>query len=306
MSPDFKEEDFLRPDDSALDNGLPEDLIEEIDSALGEAVLQMDSTPSTATFLEDPIHDTEIHFELDEESMMLHDANFGIGEMQQTLMDMMNMMLRPLARYIKAFQYGEHYEETLDLCDLLITPLIPQLEMAMLTQPMEDLAFFKSVVLFARNEQDPQGRRIMKNVVYRAYKEVQKTFDLRYRGSRKAVQNLISFLQVMRSNPSINEEDIQRFFAIGIPSLTWVRRTSAKELTSLSGIPIGKIGMIRTLAKDQARVAKKNSGSLQLRRTDMLAPVPKQNQPRPNLHIVPDTDPFIVDPSLIDTDKKID
>lgn len=297
MSTDFKEEEFFRTDE-AIEEGLPDDLIEEIDSALGEAVLKLDEEKDNPII--DSIHSTEIHFELDEDSTMLHDPNFGIGEMQQTLMDMMNMTLRPLARYIKSFQYGEHYEETLDLCDLLISPLIPQLEMAMLTQPMEDLAFFKSVVLFARNESDPQGRIIMKNVVYRAYKEVQKTFDLRYRGSRKAVRNLIEFLKAMRENPTITDEDIKRFFAIGVPSLTWVRRTSSKDLTSLSGIPVGKIRMIRTLAKDQSKPRPVRTTP----RTDRLAPIPTQVQ-KPAAELEPTEKPFIIDPTAPTSDKNL-
>ncbi|MCB0271991.1 MAG: hypothetical protein KDD46_03130 [Bdellovibrionales bacterium] len=287
MTTEFKEDEFFRTD-QAVDEGLPDDLIEEIDHVLGEAVLQLENHQHVP---DHPIHDTEIHFELDEGSHMLHDPSFGVGEMQQMLMDMMNMTLRPLARYVKAFQYGENYEETLDLCCLLISPLIPQLEAAMLTQPMEDLAFFKSVVLFARNESDPHGRKIMKNVVHRAYKEVQKTFDLRYRGSRKAVKNLVSFLQALRANASIKEEDIEKFFAIGVPSLTWVRRTSSKDLNSLSGIPVGKIRMIRTLAKEQSKPKTSTA--------DVLAPIPKitfSNEPLTTIREASeDQDPFLID-----------
>lgn len=297
MATDFKEEEFFRTDQPAED-GLPDELIEEIDNVLGEAVLKLDDPGKEPSAAFD-IHDTEIHFELDEESHMLHDPNFGVGEMQEMLMDMMNMTLRPLARYIKAFQYGDDYEETLDLCDLLISPLIAQLETAMLTQPMEDLAFLKSVVLFARNENDPQGRKIMKNVVYRAYKEVQKTFDLRYRGSRKAVRNLIGFLKSLRDNPSIQDEDIRRFFAIGVPSLTWVRRTSSKDLTSLSGIPIGKIRMIRTLAKEQGTRKKPNTTTPA---TDTKAPIPTRTvfSDSPLTSIRDDKDDANQDPFLVD------
>lgn len=264
MANDFKEEDFFRKE-LDQDQGLPDDLIEEIDAVLGQAVLGEDAFGDTAP-------ETELHFELDDSSSMLHDPNYGVGEMQQILMDMMCATLRPLARYVKAFQFGEHYEETLDLCDLLITPVIPHLEKAMMTQPMEDLAFFKSVVLFARNETDPHGRKIMKSVVHRAYKEVQKTFDLRYRGSRIAVVNLIAFLKALRQSPTLKEEDISRFFAIGVPSLTWVRRTSSQDLTSLSGIPIGKIRIIRTLAKEQSQ-----SKGLKLQTLeDVRAPIPQR------------------------------
>jgi hypothetical protein len=281
---------------------LPEGFLDEIDQAIGGEAFQSLTPPPANSTTPSPTTehtfeawtDDSISFELDETVPAIHNADFGIGEMQQILMDMMSQTLAPLSRYIKAFRAGEDYERTLELCDLLVSPMIPQLEKAMVTQPMEDLAFFKSVLLFAKNELDPQGRAVMKNVVYRAYQEVKRTFCIGFRGSRKAVRNIIEFLARLQANDTISEQDIVKFFAIGVPSLTWIRRTNSKELSSLSGLSVEKIRTIRALAKKS-----KASGMAIVHQPTIKAPIPTNtaNSEAPLTSISPqeDTNPFVID-----------
>lgn len=249
---EMKEDEFLKSESevkTADDNQLPQELLNEIDLVLGEAVQEKEITFSA----------DEINIEGLEDQVQ----DYGIQEMQNTFLDVVSHNLSPLTRYVKAFTLGANYETVLELCDLLITPILPRLKEIELHQHFDELTFFKSVLHFAKSETDPKGREVMKNVVFRSFKELQKRFHLTYRGSKIAVKNLIAFLEGLKANSQITEEDIQRFFAIGVPSLTWVRKTSSDELTSLSGIPVEKIRKIRLLAKEQkpTKVATTMAGS---------------------------------------------
>lgn len=231
---------FFQSDDSNptqnQDQQLPQELLNEIDLVLGEAVDKFephDFEPSSFEIVHEPQQD------------------YGLQEMQNTLLDLVSHNLSPLSRYVKAFTLGASYETVLDLCDLIISPILPRLQDAELHQHHDELTFFKSVLHFAKSESDLKGREVMKNVVYRSFKELQKKFHLTYRGSKVAVKNLIAFLDALKANQDISDDVIQQFFAIGVPSLTWVRKTSSEELTSLSGIPIETIRKIRLLAKEQ-------------------------------------------------------
>jgi 23S rRNA U2552 (ribose-2'-O)-methylase RlmE/FtsJ len=233
----MKEDEFLKPDSESQsqEDQLPQELLNEIDLVLGEAVQE-----------KEPRSQEELTISGLEEIQ-----DYGLQEMHNTFLDLISNNLSPLTRYVKAFTLGANYETVLELCDLLISPLLPRLKEIGLNQHLDELTFFKSVLHFAKSETDPKGREVMKSVVYRSFKELQKRFHLSYRGSKVAVKNLISFLDALKANPEISEEIIQRFFAIGVPSLTWVRKTSSEELTSLSGIPVEMIRKIRVLAKEQ-------------------------------------------------------
>ena len=237
----IKDNEFLKSDLEIQfqqdDQQLPAELLHEIDMVLGEAVSEKNifeiQTDFTALGLEDPEQD------------------YGIVEMQQTFLDLISHNLSPLSRYVKAFTMGANYETILELCDLIISPILPRLKEIELLTHAEELTFFKSVVHFAKSEIDPKGRDVMRHVVFRSFKELKKKFHLSCRGSKVAVKNLILFLDSLKANPEISDEDIQRFFSIGVPSLTWVRKTSSLELHSLSGVSVEVIRKIRALAKDQ-------------------------------------------------------
>jgi hypothetical protein len=271
MSNSIKDDEFLTLSlDPESEDQLPQELLKEIDLVLGEAVQEKENpkiTPRTIEGLEE-IED------------------YGLQEMHNTFLDLVGHTLSPLTRYVKAFSLGANYDTILDLSDLLISPVIPRLDEVGLAHHRDELVFFKSVLHFAKSETDPKGREVMKSVVYRSFKELQKKFHLSYRGSKLAVKNLISFLEAMKANPEISEEVIQKFFAIGVPSLTWVRKTSSQELTSLSGIPVETIRKIRVLAKDQKPNQGKMAGSYRI-----TAPERKAQY---NIHEDDFKDPFVI------------
>jgi hypothetical protein len=124
--------------------------------------------------------------------------------MHNTFLDLLSHNLSPLTRYVKAFTLGANYETVLELCDLLISPILASFERNWIESTFDELTFFKSVLHFAKSETDPKGREVMKSVVYRSFKELQKRFHLSYRGSKVAVKNLISFLDALKANSEIS------------------------------------------------------------------------------------------------------
>ena len=276
------EDEFLKSDAETSDeNQLPQELLNEIDLVLGEAVKEKDFPLLAGTSLDIP--------GLDEP-----EQDYGVQEMQNTFLDLISHNLSPLTRYVKAFTLSANYDIVLELCDLLVTPILPRLKEVELHQHFDELTFFKSVIHFAKSETDPKGREVMKSVVYRSFKELQKRFHLTYRGSKIAVKNLIMFLEALKANKEITDDVIQRFFAIGVPSLTWVRKTSSEELTSLSGIPVDIIRKIRVLAKEQ-----KSKKPLATMAGSYRIPVPERKAP---LILEQDiNDPFIL--TITDDDE---
>jgi hypothetical protein len=114
---------------------------------------------------------------------------------------------------VKAFTLGRKLRNRFGSCAiLLISPILPRLKEIGLNQHLDELTFFKSVLHFAKSETDPKGREVMKSVVYRSFKELQKRFHLTYRGSKVAVKNLISFLDALKANSEISDENDSKIF----------------------------------------------------------------------------------------------
>ncbi|MEZ4705018.1 MAG: hypothetical protein R3A11_07525 [Bdellovibrionota bacterium] len=238
----MKEDLFLR-DESQIHEELPDELLEEIDLALGEAI------SGVREDVQEPELDFD-NFQLISDEHFDVQPDYGTFEMQKTFLEMIRQVLSPLGRYIKAFVQGEDYWLTLELAEMVVSPVVEQLNQVELEDHCEKLSFFRALLLLAKGEKDPQGQKVMKNVLQKASKEVESHFRLRSRGSRKAVKNLLSFYRLLKKSPELADSDLRKFFAMGIPSLTWLKKTHSKELESLSGIEEKKINLIRDLAKE--------------------------------------------------------
>lgn len=196
----------------------------------------------------------------DEEMLVAHDtyhSTFANMEppvspamlaMQETLLAALSIHLNPLARYMKALSKGEESTEVFEIIEMMISSLIPKLEEAQLTKHAEELIFFRSLMFLILGESDQHAIDQLKNIILEAYKDIQVTFDLDYRGYRKAIENIVEFYRAMKRTPSIHAEDIRKFFGIGIPSITWVRKTKSDELISLSGISQQSMTEMKKLA----------------------------------------------------------
>lgn len=238
---------------------LPDDLLDEIDAALGEV---LEAEPDSSDAIQGSL------VEIDDGLS----ADPGIRQMQETFLEIARNALSPSARYMKAISQGEHPRELLEITELIVTPLIPKVEAVGLAEHAEELSFFRSLILLALGERDPSGSKAMKEVVMEGFSRLAARYGLRYRGYQLAVRNLVEFYRSVRSNDKISEMDLRRFFAIGVPSLTWVRRTRVSEMTSLSGISPEVMTQIRALAYQYRSVAPLHGAKLA--REDFVIPFP--------------------------------
>lgn len=174
--------------------------------------------------------------------------NPDLVEMQQTLLAVLSHHLNPMCRYMKALSQGEESTEIFEITEMMISALIPKLEEAQLKKHAEDLIFFRSLMFLILGESDQHAVDELKNVILKAFAHIQMTFQLNYRGYKKAIENIVEFYRAMKQTPSIRAEDIRKFFGIGIPSITWVRKTKSSELQSISGIDAQGIAEMKKLA----------------------------------------------------------
>lgn len=175
-----------------------------------------------------------------------HDAS--MRDMQETFLSMARNTLNPLARYMKALHSGEDAREVYEISEFVITPLISKVEQVGLISHAEDLTFFRSLVLLAMGESDPEAKEKLKNVVIEGFNDVKKRFNLYCRGYRKAVRNLIELYRALKKADSMPEQDIRRLFAIGIPSLSWFKKMKVAEIANLSGVSPSQIQKVRDIA----------------------------------------------------------
>jgi hypothetical protein len=238
---------FVRPEGENLtaessQPSLPEDLLKEIDLALGDFLTE--GSEEGAPFHEPP-----------QEEVGNWTPDPGVRQMQETFLEIAKHALNPVGRYMKAISQGESARELLEISELVVTPLIPKVEAVGLSDHAEELSFFRSLLLLALGERDPSGSRAMKEVVMEGFSKLADRYGLRYRGYQLAVRNLVEFYRAVRASDKVSEMDVRRFFAIGVPSLTWVRRTRVSEMTSLSGVPSEVMTQIRALAYEYRSVA---------------------------------------------------
>lgn len=242
---------------------LPDDLLEEIDQALGGL---LDGGPETHAAVQESLVEIPDGLSVDP----------GLREMQETFLGLTRHALNPVGRYMKAISQGESLRELLEISELVVTPLIPKVEAVGLAEHTEELSFFRSLLLLALGERDSSGSKAMKEVVMEGFSKLSGRFGLRYRGYQLAVRNLVEFYRSVRASDKVSEMDTRRFFAIGIPSLTWVRRTRVAEMTSLSGISPDVMTQIRAIAYEYRSVAPLHGSRLS--REDFAIPFPKSQK----------------------------
>ncbi len=253
----------MEQDFGEVEHRLPDDLIEELDKELDN--LEMTAEEEMALAAE----------EAERADGLSPDP--GIRQMQETYLELAQNALAPVSRYIKALTLGETSRELLEISEMVISPLISRTEAVGLERHAEDLTFFRSLLQLALGERDQTGSAAMREVVMEGFHKLSERFDVHFRGYRLAVRNLVEFYRALRDSEEISDIDVRKFFAIGIPSLTWVRRTRVFEMTSLSGIPSDVMTQIRKLAYMYRSVPPANRSVLA--REDRLAKIP-ENIPR--------------------------
>jgi hypothetical protein len=226
---------YVRAETVAEDpTGLPDDFLSEIEKELESIALDA------------PRGEEEM--EVADEAAEGLSEDTGVREMQLLFLEMARQTLSPIGRYVKAMTVGDNFRELLEMSEMIVTPILPKTEEVGLPKHADDLMFFRSLLQLAIGERDQQGMEAMREVVMEGFYKLSDRFELSYRGYRLAVRNLVQFYRQLKEIDGISEMDVRRFFAIGVPSLTWIRRTKVEEMTSLSGIEPSIMSQIRKLA----------------------------------------------------------
>lgn len=239
------------------------DFLQEVDTMLGNTSLAdapnlNDPTAERSLPPSKPGDDEfeDIHFELDvvDEAALRPlkegespELNAAYADMQETFLAIMRQVLKPVTRYVKAILQGEESRELFEIINFTVTPLIDKVEKVELFQHTADLLIFKSTLARILATHFGTLSPEMREQLIKSFMEVKHTFNLDLRGNHRAVSNVLDFYRMLCFSKDIDVDDIRKFFAIGIPSLTWVRRTHVGEISSLSGIDIKQVRLLKKM-----------------------------------------------------------
>ena len=182
------------------------------------------------------------------ETVAINENEAGFLEMQQTFLEIMQQVLKPVTRYIKAIANGIETRELFEIINFTVTPLIEKVEQVKLAQHATDLQNFKQALTRILATHFGTLAPEMREALLKSYMEIKRTFGLDLRGNQRAVVNVLEFYRMLCFSREVEVDEIRKFFAIGIPSLTWVRRTPAQEIASLSGMVIKQAKLLRKMA----------------------------------------------------------
>jgi hypothetical protein len=188
-----------------------------------------------------------LHFHA--EPIPVAEADPGFSEMQQTFLAIMQQVLKPVSRYIKAVWHGLDCREIFEVMNFTVAPLAEKVEKVELFEHTADLLQFRATLTrILATHFGTLSQELLKQLTD-SFMAVKQAFGLDLRGNQRAVSNILNFYRMLCFSREIEVEDIRKFFAIGIPSLTWVRRTPAGEIASLSGMELGKAKVLRKMAQ---------------------------------------------------------
>lgn len=186
----------------------------------------------------------------------------GYADMQITFMAIMQQVLRPVTRYVKAIMHGEESRELFEVMNFTVTPLVDKVEQVQLFKQTADLLLFRSTLTRILATHFGTLSTELRDQLIATFMEVKKGFGLDLRGNQRAVVNVLSFYRMLCFSNQVDVEQIRKFFAIGIPSLTWVRRTPAAEIASLSGMDLKQAQLLRKMALAFREIEELEEGQL--------------------------------------------
>lgn len=254
-TPDAGEGDLLRLSDSGDDS--LDGLLDEMDDALGDFLDQAAAQPPPDSCGTAPLPDHN---------------QWGMAEMEETFLALLRSSLKPVTRYMKALGSIRFNPLLYEIIDLTVGPmakLADQAELHELAGILSNLS--RSCREASLTNGDRARRTSLRTEVQERYQALSQRVDIGYRGHRPAVLNLLRFYQRVQNESYFNPDDIRRFFAVGIPSVSWVSRTPASEIVSLSGISQQGIRRMKTLSRQNGRkIGFKNAG-LDLSRLSRLS-----------------------------------
>lgn len=167
-----------------------------------------------------------------------------------TFISMCQNHFRPMARYLKAIELGVTSRDLCKVMHYIVEPMVQKTKKVQLGDHAQALNVFDKTLVQLSNEKTKKVSEEEGRLLKSAYANVEKLFELNMRGHSTAVVNVLAFYKAIKKNKRIQEENIKRLFAIGIPSMSMLRKTSIQELSSLSGIPNQEAAELRRIARE--------------------------------------------------------
>ncbi len=200
---------------------------------------------------------TEIQLTPDEEEVqpkkpLLSEVpeNGGLSEMHSTFVAVSRVHLAPVHRYLKAIHLGVASKDLCEIVHYVAGPVIGKTRKVGLTEHTKALISFQrqltKIVKGSRTKVSQDQSRLLSQ----SFDRVRETFSLTMRGHATAVVNLLGYYKRIRRSRKFSQTDIKKLFAIGIPSLTMLRKSSIAELASVSGIAADRVAHFRNMARD--------------------------------------------------------
>ncbi len=177
-------------------------------------------------------------------------AQSDVAQMQQTYVQITQGHLRPVLRYLKAIQMGVASRDLCELVHYVIGPMVGKTRKVGLDKHTHALIEFQRVLKDVVKTSSRKISAEYQQKLIETFAPVEKLFKLEMRGHSTAVVNLLGFFRAIRKPGRFAEQDLKKLFAIGIPSITMLRKSSLVELQSLSGLENEKVKTIRSAARD--------------------------------------------------------
>ncbi|MEZ4818958.1 MAG: hypothetical protein R3A45_03320 [Bdellovibrionota bacterium] len=196
----------------------------------------MDTTPTTSTKVTIP---TKTKTKM---------STIGITQMRNTYVELVNLHLSPVVRYLKAFEFGVDSTDLTTIIEHIVSPLIVKAQKVGLKAETTVLADFHKVLKKINRSKGKISQEKMDNLI-EAFERVITTFRLEYRGHSTAVVNLVCFFRSIKRKNKLTTADLKKIFGIGIPSMTMIRKISLPELVSLTGLTTEKAAWVRKEAR---------------------------------------------------------
>jgi hypothetical protein len=198
----------------------------------------------------------------DNSSTSLPGDNSAYTGMESTFLALMRSNLKPVTRYVKALSQVKHNQELYEIINLTVSPvaeLAARAELFDLSRILVNLS--RQCRDAAHHNGDSRARKARRQEIIELFDKLHQRVDLSFRGHKPAVKNLLRFYRRVRKDPAFPNEYIKKFFALGIPSVSWVYRTPETEIVSLSGIPHSGVQRLRMFARrNRKKVGFLNAG----------------------------------------------
>lgn len=172
-------------------------------------------------------------------------AKDEMKEMQKTFKSVIQLHLSPVVRYLKAVDLGVTSKDITEIMEYVVSPLIMKSKHVGLLDETKVLISFQRV-LKKINRTEGKITADEATDLATTFNAVTKNYGLEFRGHSTAVVNVIGFFKVIKRKEKFTSADLKKLFAIGIPSLSMLRKISLPELSSLTGLSAERCAELRT------------------------------------------------------------